>query len=304
MEFRILGPLEVLEAGRSLQIPGGKARALLAILLLNANEVQSTDRLIDLLWGEDPPATADKALQVHVSQLRKALTDARAPNSPIHTRPPGYVLALEAHQLDLLQFLQLVDEGRRAKASGDVRSASDRLHGALALWRGSPLSDFTFEPFAHPEISRLEELRLAAIEDRLDADLDLGRHTDVTAELEALVGEHPLRERLRAQLMVALYRAGRQADALQVYDNGRRILGVELGIDPGPALQDLHVAFSVKTTVSNSGRPKLLPSPRASPPAPWSSSWISPSDHKAAFLERCWKSRRTPSRPAAVGFAK
>jgi hypothetical protein len=111
MEFRILGPLEVLEAGRSLQIPGGKARALLAILLLNANEVQSTDRLIDLLWGEDPPATADKALQVHVSQLRKALTDARAPNSPIHTRPPGYVLALEAHQLDLLQFLQLVDEG-------------------------------------------------------------------------------------------------------------------------------------------------------------------------------------------------
>jgi predicted ATPase/DNA-binding SARP family transcriptional activator len=240
MEFRILGPLEVLEAGRSLHIPGGKARVLLAILLLNANEVQSTDRLIDLLWGEDPPATADKALQVHVSQLRKALVDEQAPNSPIHTRSPGYVLALEAHQLDLLQFLQLVDEGRRAKASGDVRSASDRLHGALALWRGSPLSDFTFEPFAHSEISRLEELRLAAIEDRLDADLDLGRHTEVAAELEGLVAEHALRERLRAQLMVALYRAGRQADALRVYDDGRRILDAELGIDPSPTIQELH----------------------------------------------------------------
>jgi predicted ATPase/DNA-binding SARP family transcriptional activator len=240
MEFRVLGPLEVADDGRTLQVPGGKARALLAILLLNANRVVSTDRLIDLMWGDEPPATADKALQVHISQLRKALSPDDPGSSPIKTRPPGYLLALEARLLDLLYFSELVDEGRRAAGMGDVRLAAERLHAALALWRGSPLSDFTFEPFAHTEIARLEELRLEATEERVEADLELGRHAEVVAELEMLVRDHPLRERLRAHLILALYRCGRQADALAIYDEGRRILGDELGIDPGPALQKLH----------------------------------------------------------------
>jgi len=304
MEFRILGPLEVVDAGRSLQIPGGKARALLAILLLNANEVQSTDRLIDLLWGENPPATADKALQVHVSQLRKSLSDAQVSDSPIQTRPPGYFLALGAHHLDLLKFGQLVDEGRRAKASGDVRGASDRLHDALALWRGSPLSDFTFEPFAHSEISRLEELRLAAIEEGLDADLDLGRHSEVIAELEVLVDDHPLRERFRAQLMIALYRAGRQADALRVYDEGRGSSMRSWASIRARLSRSCSGASSVKTRLSNSGRSNRLRYPRAYLLGPSSCSLISQPD-QSATSEGGWRtSQETLSKPLTAILAR
>jgi DNA-binding SARP family transcriptional activator len=221
MEFRILGPLEVRdEGGRTLDI-AGKQRALLAALLLNANEAVSTDRLIDDLWDGNPPDTAAKALQVYVSQLRKLLGKDR-----LQTRPPGYLLRVDHGELDVERFRWLQDDGR--------------LKEALSLCRGSPLSDFADERFAQAEIGRLEELRLACLEERIEQDLAEGRHADVVGELEALVAEHPLRERLRAQLMLALYRSRRQAEALEAYQEARRTLVDELGIDPSPELQDLE----------------------------------------------------------------
>ena len=236
MEFRILGPLEAREEGRSLGLGGAKQRALLAILLLHANEVVSSDRLIDDLWGEEPPETAASALRVHIAQLRKALGS----SGVLLTRSPGYVLQIEPGQLDVDRFAQLVEEAGRAFADGRWKHASERLREALALWRGSPLADFAYERFAQTDISRLEELRLAALEKRIEADLALGRHAELVGELEALVAEHPLRERLRAQLMLALYRSGRQAEALAAYQDVRRILVEELGIDPGAELHDLE----------------------------------------------------------------
>ena len=227
MQFRILGPLEVADGDSVVPLPGTKQRALLALLLLNANEVVSSDRLIDELWGEDAPGSGRSALQVRVSQLRKTLG---ATGSQIVTRAPGYLLRLDAEQLDLSRFERLVAEATAAPPS----VAAAKLREALALWRGPPLADLAYEAFAQPAIARLEELRLAAIESRVDADLALGRHAEMVAELEALVREHPVRENPRAQLMLALYRSGRQADALAVYQSVRRALVDELGIDPGP----------------------------------------------------------------------
>jgi DNA-binding SARP family transcriptional activator len=227
MEFRILGPLEILEKGERVPVAGSKQRALLAMLLLHANRVVSRNRLIDALWEEQPPETAAKALQVHVSQLRKVLGADR-----IVTRTPGYLLRVAPGELDLERFERLVEEGDR-----------DQLTQALALWRGQPLADLADERFAQGEIARLEELRLVALEERIEADLALGRDADLVGELEALVAEHPLRERLRAQLMVALYRSRRQAEALEVYQDARRALVEELGIDPGRALRELEQAI-------------------------------------------------------------
>jgi DNA-binding SARP family transcriptional activator len=224
MEFRILGPLEVLDGGRVLELSGQKQRALLAVLLLHANEVVSRDRLIEALWEEGPPETARKALQVLVSQLRKALGKER-----LETKASGYLLRLAEEELDILRFRRLLEEGRTTEA--------------LALWRGPPLSDFTYRQFAQAEIARLEERRLAAFEARFDADLAAGRHAELVGELEALVKEQPLRERLRAQLMLALYRSGRQAEALDVYQSARRALVEELGINPGRDVRDLHQAI-------------------------------------------------------------
>jgi DNA-binding SARP family transcriptional activator len=245
MEFRILGPLEVEEAGRLLPLGGAKQRALLAILLLHANEVVPRDRLIDELWGGAPPDTATTALQVHVSQLRKLLDPAatRGDEELLVTRTPGYVLRVEPAQLDLRRFEALVAEGKAALAKGDAESARERLAEGLALWRGRPLSDLDSAPFARAEGLRLEELRLAALEERIEADLALGRHADLVSELEGLVVHHPLRERLRGQLMLALYRCGRQADALDAYRKGRRLLDEELGLEPGEALQRLERAI-------------------------------------------------------------
>ncbi len=210
MEFRVLGALEVREDGdRPIHLGAGKQRAALAILLLHANEVVSTERLIDELWGEEPPKAARKALQVYVTHLRKALGSER-----IRTQAPGYVLELAPDELDLHRFEQLVQKGRELQENGDPAGATAALREALGLWRGQPLADFTFEPFAQTEIPRLEELRLEALEERIDAELALGHGGQLVAELEALVAEHPYRERLRGQLMLALYRAGRQADAL------------------------------------------------------------------------------------------
>jgi DNA-binding SARP family transcriptional activator len=238
MEFRILGPLEVWDEGGEVSPGGRKPRALLTVLLLYANEVVSADRLIDELWGEDSPERADAALRVNVSRLRKAL-----PQDVLTTRSPGYVVRVEPDKLDLHRFERLVDEARSLLARGLVADASERLRDALSLWRGPALADFAYESFARTAIARLEEIRLAAVELRIDTDLVLGRHHEVVGELEALVAEHPLRERLRRYLMTALYRSGRQAEALDTYQDARGALVDELGVEPSTALQELERAI-------------------------------------------------------------
>jgi DNA-binding SARP family transcriptional activator len=243
IEFRILGPLEVVRDGRSLEIGAGKRRALLAVLLLHANEVVSTDRLIDDLWGEQAPSTAPKILQGYVSQLRKVLATGEGDGQLLVTRPPGYALRLEDGQLDTQRFASLAARGRAALAADAAGDAAAVLREALALWRGPPLVEFVYDSFAQDEIARLEELWLAALEDRIDADLSLGRHEEVIAELQSLVARHPLRERLRGQLMIALYRSGRQAEALQAYQVARAGLREELGLEPSRGLQDLEQAI-------------------------------------------------------------
>jgi eukaryotic-like serine/threonine-protein kinase len=224
MDFRILGPLEVLEGDRPIALGGTRRKALLAALLLRANQVVSSERLIDELWGEDLPERAANALQVHISGLRKALGKGR-----LETRPPGYVLQVATDELDLNRFTRLRDEGR--------------FEEALSLWRGPPLADFAYADFAQSEIDRLEELRLVCLEDRIERDLANGRHAELIGELEALVAGHPLRERPRAQLMLCLYRAGRQAEALEAYQSARTLLVEELGIEPGRPLRELHTAI-------------------------------------------------------------
>src|SRR3954452_9213601 len=214
MEFLILGPLEVESEGRPLALGAAKPRALLALLLLHAEEVVSSDRLIDGLWGEEAPATAQKALQVYVSQLRKALDP-----GVLVTQPPGYVV--RPTRLDLHDFEEMLARGQRARAEDDPATASRELGAALALWRGPPLSGLEFEPFAGAEIARLEELRLTALEERIEADLELGRHGEGVAELERLVAENSVRERLARQLVLALYRSDRQAEALVTYRRTR-----------------------------------------------------------------------------------
>jgi DNA-binding SARP family transcriptional activator len=238
MQFRILGPLEVIEDGHRLPLGGRKQRALLAVLLLHPNEVVPADRLIDEVWGEGAPETVANALQVHVSRLRRALgADA------VVTQSPGYLLRVQRDALDAERFERLVREGRDALAAGDAVRASATLETALGLWRGRALVDFAYDSFAQAAIGRLEEFRVAALEDRLDADLALGRHLRLIAELEALVAEHPLRERPRGQLMLALYRSGRQAEALAAYQEARRVLVDELGIEPSRALHELEAAI-------------------------------------------------------------
>ena len=240
MEFRILGPVELRGQDGPLPVGGRRDRALLGLLLLAANQRVTTDELIEGLWGEAPPATAATALQGTVSRLRKLLARGGAARNVLATETGGYLLHVEREQLDLHRFERLAAEGRAALATGDAAGAATVLREALGLWRGPPLDDLRYESFAQSEIKRLDELRLAAFEDRIDADLALGRHAEVIAELELLVSEHPLRERLRGQLMLALYRSGRQADALASYQALRDDLVAELGIDPGRELRELH----------------------------------------------------------------
>jgi DNA-binding SARP family transcriptional activator len=238
VQFRILGPLEVAERDVTRPLGGAKQRAVLAILLLHRGEVLSGERLIEELWGEHAPATAAKVLQAYISRLRKAIG-----GDVLLTRGHGYVLSPAAGEVDLDEFERLAADGRAALAGGDAASAAARLREALGLWRGPPLSDFTYEAFAQGEIACLEEARMAALEARIDADLALGRQDPLVPELELLAREHPLRERLCAQRMLALYRAGRQAEALQAYRDSRQILTDQLGIEPGRELRELHQAI-------------------------------------------------------------
>ena len=239
MDFRILGPLEVYDGDRAVVLGGARQRAVLAILLLNRGEIVSADRLIEDLYDGEPPATAAKSLQAHISRLRRAL----APAAPLHTRGSGYVLEASPDQVDADRVALMLADGRQKLAAADPASAAALLAEALGLWRGAPLADVAYERFAQDEIARLDELRLECLEERYEADLALGRHAEVVGELERLVAEHPLRERLRGQLMLALYRCGRQAEALGAYSDGRRDLVDQLGIDPGRALQELERAI-------------------------------------------------------------
>ena len=239
MEFLVLGPLEVRDGGRVLPLGGAKQRAALAMLLLHRNEVVSRDRLVDGLWGDTPPASSAEALYAYISRLRKALHEEGHPERLV-TRPPGYLLRVGEGELDLQRLEVLIDEGRRALAANDPQAAAEALQCGLALFRGPPLEDLTYVPFAQVEIGRLDDVRLAAVELRIDADLELGRDAELINELQALVTEHPLRERFWAQLMLALYRSGRQGEALDGYDRARRTLADQLGVDPGQPLQRLQ----------------------------------------------------------------
>jgi len=229
----------VREGERQLRLGGVKQRSVLALLLLHAGQVVSSDRLIDELWGDDPPEDASTALQQHVSRLRKLLE----PHDVLQTRAPGYVLAVEPEQVDLTRFERLVSDGRRLLEEGSADAAAGALREAIGLWRGEPLADLSGEPFARDALPRLEEARLEALETRIDADLAAGRHSELTGELGALTRTNPFRERLRAQQMLALYRAGRQSEALDVFADARRTMVAELGLDPGPELQRLQQAI-------------------------------------------------------------
>src|SRR5919108_392708 len=232
LDFRILGPLEVRAADTPLPLRHGRQRLLLATLLLAANEVVASERLVEELWPEGGPETAATVLHGHVSALRKLLGRER-----VITRPPGYLLRLDEDELDLARFEKL---RAQARATPDAGARAQLLEQALALWRGEPLADVPYEGSPAAEVKRLDELRLATLEDRIDADLARGRHAELVPEVERLIDEHPLRERPRAQLMLALYRSGRQAEALQAYSNARRTLVEEIGIEPGPALKELE----------------------------------------------------------------
>src|SRR6266550_7065320 len=268
LQFGLLGPLLVSRDGEPTAIRRQKSRALLAVLLLEPNRVVSRDSLIDALWGETPPDTARNTLQAHVSHLRKLL-----PDGALETAPSGYRLVVDPENVDVFHFVGLAQEGRSRLAAGDLAGSAATLRAALDLWRGAPLADFVGEPFAQPEIARLDELRLAALEDRIDADLELGRHGQLVPELERVVVEHPLRERPRAQLMLALYRAGRQADALAVYQQARKALVDDLGIEPGEALRKLERAILAHDQSLGIALPSIaLPSnvsPRRVPTPPY-----------------------------------
>jgi len=240
--YRLLGPLEVGIDGHAVDIGGRKQRALLTILLLSANEPVSRDVLIDRLWGECPPAGAQHTLEVYISRLRKTFEPA-AGGPVVVTRPGAYLLRTPSERIDMTRFEHLAEEGRCALMARAPDRAAAFLRDALALWRGAPLADVSDEPFAQAEIARLNELRAGVIEDQIDADLALGRHENVVSELEALTAAHPLRERPRQQLMIALYRCGRQAEALAVYRSARRVLMQELGIEPGPGLKRIERAI-------------------------------------------------------------
>ena len=290
MDFRILGPLEVSDGSRPLALGGEKQQALLAILLLHRNEVVSADRLIDELWAESPPAGARRTLRAYVSKLRRAMgangawaglpgeSEHECVDGALLTRAHGYVLQVAPGELDLERFAERAERGRDALAAGRPDEAARLLRDALSLWRGPPLAQFTYERFAQAAIAQLEELHLAAVEERVEADLALGHARELIGELRDLVGRHPLRERLRAQLMLTLYRSGRQAEALEVYQEFRRVLSEELGLEPGPGLQQLELGILARDPTldppTRVGAPRAPPA--AAPVAIHRSAWVRP----------------------------
>jgi peptide/nickel transport system substrate-binding protein len=266
VEYTVLGPLAVWHEGTQVPLGGRKQRAVLAILLLRANQVVTPDALIDDLWGAHAPASAAHTLQVYVSRLRNALRASGVPDDVLVTRPAGYLLRVELGELDLDRFERLAAEGRRSLEAGSSERAAAKLAEALGLWKGTPFADLAFEPFALLEGERLSERRLVALEDRIDADLALGRHRDLVAELGSLVAHHPLRERLRGQQMLTLYRAGRQADALSAYRDAHEHLVGELGLEPSRELQALEQA--VLRQDASLDLPAVEPSPAEAPTTP------------------------------------
>jgi DNA-binding SARP family transcriptional activator/basic membrane lipoprotein Med (substrate-binding protein (PBP1-ABC) superfamily) len=268
MEFRLLGPLEVAEDGRLVALGGSRVRALLALLLLRRNEVVTIDRIVDELWAERPPKTAEQVVRVYVSQLRKALEPTRSDGPPqvLVTQGSGYVLRVDSGQVDVDRFAALQEEGRRLLAAGNAAQAAGALEEALSLWRGRSLQEFADERFAQPEIARLEALRLTTLEDLFDSKLAAGRDSELVADLEQLVEANPLRERLRAQLMLALYRSGRQADALGIYQRGRRLLVDDLGLEPSESLRLLEARILQQDPALD--RPSVPTGPAEPPEAP------------------------------------
>jgi DNA-binding SARP family transcriptional activator/CheY-like chemotaxis protein len=270
--FRLLGQVEARRDGHRIELGGRKQRALLAALLVRCGRVVALDQLIDDLWPDDPPARAAATVQVFVSGLRRGLEPGRARGEPARvlvTAAPGYLVDVDPESVDAHAFGRIVGEGRTALDGDDPERAADLLRAADALWHGPALADITGMPFARLEATRLEELRLSAVEDRVEAELALGRHVALVAELEQLVGRHPLRERPKAQLMVALYRSGRQAAALEVYRAGQRLLRDELGLEPGARLRELERAVlrhDPELAWEPAGEVVVAPSALAQPP--------------------------------------
>ena len=261
MEIRFLGPLEVDDGGELLRIPGGRPRALLSLLALNAGRVMQPERLMELMWEDEPPATAANALQVHISALRRAIEPAGPPYRVLLSRSGGYLLNLTPEQIDLSRFERFVQQGHQAIQRGDIELGRHLLAEAIALWRGSPLEGLGDQPWTFGEVRRLEELRVAAEEDRIQVELALGRHQEMIGRLGSLIDQHPLRERFRAQLMIALYRSGRQAEATEVFHQTRRLLVEKLGMEPGPELQRTNRAV-LNQDPSLLGIPTEAPLPR------------------------------------------
>src|SRR5262245_34192529 len=288
-EFGILGPLEVWRSGHLVPLGGPRQRAVLALLLLEANRVVSMDRLAEDLWGGNPPEGWATSLQTYVFHLRRALEPQRARGAAgdiLVTKGRGYLLRVDHEQLDAARFQDGFTAGRAALEAGRYAEAAQTLRAALELWRSPVLADLADYAFTRPEAARLEELRLAALEARIDADLALGRHDALTAELEQLAGEHPLRERLHAQLMLALYRSGRQAEALAAYRRVHGLLATELGIDPGEPLQRLHASVLAHD-----------------PALDWNGSHQAPAEgrHADAGTPVASSARASPRRPIAGG---
>jgi DNA-binding SARP family transcriptional activator len=259
VEFRLLGPVEVLRSGGAVALGGAKPRALLALLLIHRNEVVSRDTLIEALWPNRPPGTAAHSLDIQISRLRKAF----APEELLKTRSGGYVLDVDPEQVDVHRFEQLLERGRQQSADGKHAHALATLEDALELWRGPPLADLAYEDFARTEIERLNELRLVATEERIEAELVLGRHDTLVPELEGLIAKHGLRERLRGQLMLALYRSGRHAEAVRVYADARKRLIEDLGMEPSRQLRELEQAMLRQDAALDLPRSVVARRPRA-----------------------------------------
>jgi len=266
VEFGLLGPLKVVDGGRLVPIRSAKHRVLLAALLLRAGELVTVDELADAVWGDALPASPRKAVQTHVSRLRQLLRGAEL----IQSQPEGYVIAVAHGDVDVGRFGLLLEAARGAVGRGDRGAEAEALRQALALWRGEPLADVTSEALHRNAVVRLAEQRLDALQRRIEADLELGRHAELVSELRALTNQHPLREQYWALLMTALYRCGRQADALEAYRSVSRRLADDLGVDSGPGLRELHQAILTNDptlaasparahTANTSARPSQLP---------------------------------------------